>query len=132
MIVENLIIPIYGGRLHIIISQDFEKSLEELSKKYDKTLFSDRFDYVAYTTSRHNHYIFILNVKNIPKKNFEAELVNTITHECIHLCSFISKRVGLKLDLDNDESQAYLSGWLSGEIYKTYLKFKKSQINNIN
>jgi len=125
MVVKNLTIPIYGGRLHIIIVQDLEKDLELLSKKYDRSLFSDRFDYVAYTTFRQNHYLFILNVKNIPKKDFEAELVNTITHEAVHLCSFISKRVGLKLDVENDEPHAYLGGWLAGEIYKSYLKFKK-------
>lgn len=125
-------ISIYGGRLHIIISQDFEKDLEKLSKKYDRELFSDRYDYVACTTSRQNHYLFILNIKNVPKKNFEAELINTITHECIHLCSFISKRLGLKLDIDNDEPQAYLGGWMAGEIYKNYLKFKNKFNPNIN
>jgi hypothetical protein len=130
MIVDSLNIPIYSGRLHIIIPADFEKDLEQLSKKYDRSLFSDRFDYIAFTTSRQNHYLFILNHKNIPKKDFEAELVNTITHECMHLCSFISKRVGLKFDVDNDEPHAYLSGWLSGEIFKSYLKFKNKHNNN--
>ena len=124
MIVDNLIIPIYGGRLHIIISQDFEKDIGLLSKKYDRSLFSNTHNYVGFTTYRQNHYLFVLNVKNIPKKNFEAEIVNTITHECFHLCSFISKRVDLKLDVDNDEPHAYLGGWLAGEIYKSYLKFK--------
>lgn len=125
MQIKNIMIPIYGGRLHIIICQDIEKDIEQLSKKYNRELFSDRFDYIAYTTGKENHYLFILNVKNIPKKDFEAELINTITHEVVHLCSFISKRLGLKLDVDNDEPHAYLGGWMAGEIYKTYLKFKQ-------
>lgn len=128
MVVDNINIPIYGGRLHIIISQDFEKEFEQLSKKYDKSLFGDRYNYVGFVTYRENHYLFVLNIKNVPKKDFEAELVNTITHECIHLCSFISKRVGLKLDVDNDEPQAYLGGWCAGEIYKSYLKFKQQEV----
>jgi hypothetical protein len=124
MVVKNLVIPIYGGRIHIIVSQDFEKDLPDLSKKYDRGLFGERFDYVGFTTYRQNHYLFVLNIKNIPKKDYEAELVNTITHECFHLVSFISKRVGLKPDVDNDEQHAYLGGYLAGEIYKTYLKLK--------
>lgn len=125
MVVTNTKIPIFGGRLHIIISHDFfEEDLEQITKKYDRTLFGDSRECVAFTTNRSNHYIFVLNTKFLPKKDFEAELVNTITHECVHLCSFISKRLGLKLDVDNDEPQAYLAGWFAGEIFKTYLKLK--------
>lgn len=125
MVVDNLPIPIYGGRIHIIISHDFfGKDLENLSKKYDRNLFGDSRECVAFTTSRSNHYIFVLSTNFLPKKHFEAELVNTIAHECVHLCSFISKRLGLKLDEDNDEAHAYLTGWFAGEIFKTYLKFK--------
>ena len=127
MVVKNLMIPIYGGRLHIIVSEDLEKDLIELSKKFDSSLFGNSLNYCALTIGRDNHYLVILNIKNTPKKDFESEIVNSITHEVIHLLSIISKKVGLKLDVDNDEQHAYLGGWLSGEIYKTYLNFKLKQ-----
>lgn len=47
MVVNNIIIPIYGGRVHIIISHDFEKDLETLSKKYDRSLFGEHYKYVG-------------------------------------------------------------------------------------
>lgn len=38
--------------------------------------------------------------------------VNTIAHECIHARSYIYDTLGVKVDYDNDEHEAYFMGML--------------------
>ena len=55
----------------------------------------------------------------------EIDLISTIAHEADHIVSFIFKRVGIKLDLDNDEPHAYLLGYIVEQIYKIYINTLK-------
>ena len=43
--------------------------------------------------------------------------MSSITHEVVHIKNFIFLNCGAKLDRDNDESEAYLSGYLFEQIY---------------
>lgn len=47
-----------------------------------------------------------------------------IAHEIVHLVSAICEFVHMKFDFDNDEPVAYLTGWLSNEIYKALKAWK--------
>lgn len=47
--------------------------------------------------------------------------ISTVAHEFIHVCNFIFKSRGLKLDVDNDEAFAYLHTYLMDE----YIKYAK-------
>lgn len=38
--------------------------------------------------------------------------LSTLAHECLHVTNMILERANVKVDLDNDEAQAYLLGWL--------------------
>ena len=42
----------------------------------------------------------------------------TIAHESVHLVNYLFKQKGIDLDLDNDENQAYWTGWFYDEIEK--------------
>lgn len=51
--------------------------------------------------------------------------LNTISHEIVHAVNFIYLSRGIKLDLNNDEPQAYLTGWAMGittKFLKSYIK----------
>ena len=41
-----------------------------------------------------------------------------IAHESVHLVNHLFEDWGIKLDLDNDEPQAYLTGWFVEQIDK--------------
>jgi len=41
-----------------------------------------------------------------------------IVHECTHLVNFLYERIGAKLDIINDEHQAYLTQWFYETIKK--------------
>ena len=97
-------IPIYQCKLTIILDKD----LSYVTEKY-KTL--DLSNYGAVTMripDKHSEYIIA----------FEYIEGSIIAHEIVHLVNYIFKDRGVKLDIKNDESQAYLTGWLFKEIDK--------------
>jgi hypothetical protein len=51
--------------------------------------------------------------------------VDTITHEVIHVKNIIMNFAGIKHDYSNDEAEAYLSGWIAGEIHKAWMEYKR-------
>lgn len=56
---------------------------------------------------------------NILYTAFTPDYANkSIAHEAVHLVNYLFKRKGIELDLDNDENQAYWTGWFYDEIEK--------------
>lgn len=41
-----------------------------------------------------------------------------IVHECVHLVNFIYSHIGVELDINNDEHQAYLTQYIYEQIKK--------------
>ena len=114
MISKKVRIPLYGGSLFVMIAEDYEKEKKELHKDWQP----DRSDFMGYSESNSGTYVVILNKKYIRN---DFDLVSTIAHEADHIVSFIFKRVGIKLDLYNDEPHAYLLGYLVEQIYRIYI-----------
>lgn len=52
--------------------------------------------------------------------------VNTICHEVVHIKNSINAHSGIDHDPDNDEPEAYLSGWLAEQIEKAWKEYKKT------
>lgn len=51
--------------------------------------------------------------------------IDTIAHEAIHIKNMVYSHSGIKHDLANDEPEAYLTGWIVGQIYNCYKESKK-------
>ncbi|WP_374440543.1 hypothetical protein [Epilithonimonas sp.] len=102
---KKINIPIYYGTLILIKDEDFTA----VNKKYNHNI-PESYGAVSF--------------ENKEAKNFEyvVVMVNTnislIAHEAVHICNFIFKNVGIELDRNNDEPQAYLVGWIVDEIEK--------------
>lgn len=104
MIKKTIDIPIYQCKLTIILDKD----LSYITKKY-KTI--DLSNYGAVTMrvpNKHSEYIVA----------FEYSEGSIIAHEVVHLVNYIFKDRGVKLDIKNDEPQAYLTGWIFNKIDK--------------
>ena len=130
MISKSLNIPIYGNRLHIAVVEDFMQDVEQLNKDFSND-FTEEDNVLGMTQQRGGHTLIIINVgkhKKLFKKNYELELFSTISHEALHATNTIFKNKGIRLDMDNDEPQAYFLGWLVKEVYKAYLAHKKQQL----
>jgi hypothetical protein len=105
MRVKNTRIPIYGGKFTIIVTDDFK----EVEKKYNLE-DTNGFDAMFVQAKKGAiHYIIALQTRNSP---------GTVAHECMHACNAIFKDNEITPDLDNDEPQAYLLGWLVDECHK--------------
>ena len=104
--IKTVKIPIYFGTLKIVISDDMGKFAA--SKGLDSHV-----DYEA-ITFEHRGEIYIMFS---PKCSLHA-----IAHDSKHVVNYVFKRAGLQLDLDNDEAECYLLGWVFNECYKFLTK----------
>lgn len=105
-------IPIYYGHLHVIIAGDFTK--------HGKFLPSVN-DYKAISTCMNedeSYWGIYIHPQYIDDHG-------TIAHEALHIVGYIFNSIKCKMDLDNDEPQCYLLGWVVDEVYKAIDKFKK-------
>jgi hypothetical protein len=130
MVTQSLDVPLYGRRLHIIITGDFNKNYPEINKKYNQNL--DKNDNIlGFCQERELHHLVVINVEKHRKVfkgiNIECELADTIAHEADHLCNQLFKGIGATVDVYNDEPHAYLLGWVVKQITKNYLKFKTQE-----
>lgn len=105
MIKEKRIkVPIYNTFIFV----GFYDDSEELNKKYgtDSTHTTDA---ICWGSIGGTAVFF--------NKNKISQRV--IAHECVHIVNYIFKEKGIKLDLNNDEPQAYLMDWVFNEVNKT-------------
>jgi hypothetical protein len=107
---KTIAIPIYFGKLTIIITNDFKEVDEIYNTRIDENLY----DAVVFEIKDKDEYIVVI-------KKVEWSI---IAHEVVHLVNAIFLKCGIELDRQNDEPQAYLTGWIVNEIDK-FLKVNK-------
>jgi hypothetical protein len=101
---KKIPIPIFCGHLTIV----HDKDLKWVEKKY-KTSSLDNYGAVTIKDeSNYRHYVVA----------FETNDRSNIAHEIVHVINYIFIDCGVELDRQNDETQAYLTGWLFYEIDK--------------
>lgn len=109
---KTIKIPIYKGTLRMYYAPD----LSPLETKYN-------------TTSLENYGAIVLTNKKKYKEYVVAfkytDDLSLIAHECVHLVNAIFLDCGQQLDRENDEAQAYLTGFLFAEIDKFLLACSK-------
>ena len=106
MKVKKVKIPIYGGQLIIIKTDDMQAVMNQHGFKVDAS------KYGAFTFDKYQNDFFRCYVV------FNSFSPSLIVHESVHVVNFIYQHVGMKLDIINDEPQAYLTGWVFNEIHK--------------
>ena len=99
---KTIDIPIYGVKLTIILDDDFSY----VEKKYNFEPLRGR----AVTVVDSNRHIAVAFV--------DKKYVSSIVHEVVHIKNYVFLWCGAKLDIDNDECEAYLSGYLFEQIYE--------------
>jgi len=108
---KTINIPIFGGRLTMIFCND----LEEVSKRYKTDSLSNYGAVTMKDESRFKDYIVA----------FEWYDHSLIAHEIVHIINYLFLDVGVELDRVNDETQAYLTGYLFKKIKKFIKNSKK-------
>lgn len=121
---KKIEIPLYSRKqsstLNILVADEkgWNKGLELINKYNDikESLYEFK-DVRAFCTMTNKagveHFWILFKSKDSD--------INTISHEIVHAINFIYISRGIKLDLHNDEPQAYLTGWIT-EVTTKFLK----------
>ena len=111
-------IPIYGRKIVFIACDDPYQLTKKISSWDDEVIHAHCFKEVYF--KKWNAYYIIIN----PFKKYDRLTKGTIAHECYHCINFICFDKGIELQLNNDEAQAYLMGWLTDKIWDCLIKWK--------
>lgn len=100
-------IPIFSSKLTII----YDKDLSYVEREF-KTGSLSNYGAVTLKHQDYGHYVVA----------FESKNNSLIAHEIVHIINYIFLDIGIELDRKNDETQAYLTGWLFEEIEKFIIR----------
>ena len=111
-------IPIYGGWMIVVISDEENVCQSALRhfKVNDVTLMQN--SAVCLSSDTCSTYPVLFSGKITP---------GLIAHEAKHVLNNLFLDLGIKLDLRNDEAEAYVLCWLVNRIWEVYIKFLKLQ-----
>lgn len=112
---KTIKIPIYFGDFIIIFDPEEWKNVNEIYQhrlQWDRP--ADERDAAFVFDDCHMGYSrYVVCFKDRPKNCI-------IAHECVHLVNKLFKDRGQKLDIENDEAQAYMTGWFFDQIEKFF------------
>lgn len=103
MKIKTIKIPIYRGELTFIKSESFK----ETNEKYNLQI-PEKFGAVTFRNESIDTFECVVS--------FVDDYISLLAHEAIHVCNFIYENIGAKLDIENDEHQAYVTQWILSEM----------------
>jgi hypothetical protein len=110
----------YTVELWVLITDDPYFECGRLNQKFKGLEFRWEGDAAAMTNDFYNdNYLLVVFNAN---SNVD---VNTICHEVVHIKNRINHHAGIMHDPDNDEPEAYLSGWIAEQIETAWREYKK-------
>ena len=112
MRIKKIEIPIYYGYLVIVVSDNYQ----EVAKKYNLKENVDLYGAFVWVKKKEvgaSEFLICID------ENISNHL---IAHEVVHLVNAIFLQTGCELDRQNDEPQAYLTGWVFQQIEKFLTK----------
>ena len=114
MKVRKIKIPIYFGVLEVVVAKNLRKAL--IKHKEPLNGFKPE-NYDAFVWDDLSSGLAVYKVYIKPTANHK-----TVAHEALHIVNLLFNNIGAKPDLNNDEPQAYLLGWVVEQIHKTLKK----------
>ena len=80
---------------------------------------------LVYNKNDKDKLLSVLVCLNLKKFDDDIDAMNTIAHEAFHAVFRIFKHCNIYLSEDTNEPYAFMTGWVSKNIYNTYKKAKK-------
>lgn len=111
-------VPIYGGWLFVRVCDNLQKAVDEMGVGFDAHGFV-ALSHKRKTKSGSRQYSILLTPK-VRKAQ--------IAHEAKHIVNMIFTDVDVRLDLQNDEAECYLLGWVFDSAESVFDEYKK--LNN--
>lgn len=104
--VKKLPATFFTSDIYVVITDDWE----EVNKKFNTNIKSS-YGSVAFEFDEPYHKAYLA----FNTKHYKVEYM---VHECVHVVNWVLQNAGVKLDPDNDETQAYFTSWLFTEVNK--------------
>ncbi len=114
MTTKRIKIPIYHGKLTIHVCKD-ESEFEAIWKKYGFGGSSSDYDGIHFS-KQDEHFIVLM----------ENTTPSIIAHECLHFTNEVFYGCGIRIDIDNDEPQAYFLGWAVKQCHSVIDNLKRN------
>ena len=112
-------IPIYKGKLYVVVSNDYEK-VEKLIPGFDKWSSGELYAHTFLTSYKGEEGIFIiLNFDH----EYEKMTYGVIVHELRHAADLVAQRRGLNTTPQNTESNAYLMEWMANTVFLELIRW---------
>lgn len=118
MILHKVPINPYALELWIVITSDPFKDVPKMNVTYPGLNITWDDGFAAWINDHIWENVICIT---FDKKHFDPDV---IAHEAVHAVNMIYTFSEIKHDPDNDEPQAYLTGWIVGEIHRAYKKKK--------
>ena len=115
-VLKSFNIPLYRGKLVVMLTDDKQFIKQYIPDFDNNSIYAHTIN--APFKGKDGYYI-ILNPKNRCRKIYAG----TIAHEALHVTSFLFDNRGLKLDMNNDEAQAYLLEWIVDIVFDVINKY---------
>ena len=80
---------------------------------------------LVYNKDDKDKTLSVLVCLNVDKFDDDIDAINTISHEAFHVVFRIFNHCNVYLSEDTNEPYAFMTGWATKNIYKTYKKYKK-------
>jgi len=114
MKVRKIKIPIYFGVLEVVVAKNLRKALNK-NKEPLNGFKPENYDAFVWDDLSSGLAVYKVYIK--PTANHK-----TVAHEALHVVNLLFNNIGAKPDLNNDEPQAYLLGWVVEQIHNTLKK----------
>ena len=107
MVKKEIVIPIYDFRIILILSDDFGYDVKNEANYNEDT------NGASAVTLTYPDHVNLLSIV------FDRENISSggVAHEALHATNKIMVSLGIKPDLNNDEAQCYLLGFIVDCIY---------------
>lgn len=108
---KRLNVPLYGGYLNIIFSND-EKRIKNLFPEFYE---EDDFAFAYFDDLKYkDEFFLVLNFNHFERKVYPS----VVAHESLHCTNNILSDRGIMADFTNDEMITYLMDFIIDEVYK--------------
>ena len=106
---KKIDIPIYDAQFTVYLVDSYK---ELTDKKILPECFSDMNSAMVIKPEENQalNYIMIFERTTFP--------VGVVAHECLHLIRHLYQDIGITFNMENDEHQCYLIGFLFDQVYK--------------
>lgn len=115
---KKFVIPIYGAKLWIVVSDNVKHERDKMDGVLGNSLMSD--EYEGLCSCNYSFFGIFFD-----KRALEHRAVNLIAHETFHLTHRIIEWTGANFNEDNHEHGAILHGYLLDLVYREVSKFGK-------